>query len=108
MGHLATSDKDLLRRFERQAHEALPGVIVRVAPFGSRARGDHGVNSDFDVAVFVRETPPSVQTRRTLAAIASDLCVETGVFIQALALSEGRWQQRGLLVDAIKRDSAQA
>ncbi|MBP2301876.1 nucleotidyltransferase domain-containing protein [Azospirillum picis] len=44
-----------LRAFRREVDQALPGKVARVVLFGSRARGDAKHDSDYDVAVFVRD-----------------------------------------------------
>ncbi len=43
-----------LRAFRRDAERALPGKIVGVILFGSRARGEARRDSDYDVAVFIQ------------------------------------------------------
>lgn len=44
-----------LRAFRRDVERALPGRVASVVLFGSRARGDARPDSDYDVAVFVRD-----------------------------------------------------
>jgi uncharacterized protein len=42
-----------LHRFKRDLASAFPGRLRRVVLFGSRARGDHRYDSDWDVAIFL-------------------------------------------------------
>jgi uncharacterized protein len=44
-----------LRAFQAEIHTRFPGKISRLILFGSRARGDARRDSDYDVAVFVRD-----------------------------------------------------
>ncbi len=81
-------DQALLTEFKRRAELALPGRISRMVLFGSRARGDAGPDSDWDIAVFVNHQVSSWDTLK-LADAAYDLIVDTGQFIQPLALSDG-------------------
>ena len=56
--HAPTLSAEARRRlgaFRRGAEEALPGRIVEMRLFGSRARGDAKEDSDYDIAVFVRD-----------------------------------------------------
>jgi predicted nucleotidyltransferase len=44
-----------LRAFRRDAERLFPGRISHVILFGSRARGDARRDSDYDVAVFIKD-----------------------------------------------------
>jgi uncharacterized protein len=44
-----------LMEFKREVDTALPGQVERMMLFGSRARGDAEEDSDYDVAVFLRD-----------------------------------------------------
>jgi len=48
-----TIHMSVLRQFKRDLASAFPGRLRRVVLFGSRARGDHHDDSDWDVAIFL-------------------------------------------------------
>lgn len=73
--------------FKRAAEEALPGRVTRVVLFGSRARGDAAEDSDYDVAVFIRDLESPYDVIDTLADIKYDKFLE-GVFIHPLPLRD--------------------
>ncbi|MBF0269251.1 MAG: nucleotidyltransferase domain-containing protein [Alphaproteobacteria bacterium] len=70
--------------FKRRAQVALPGRVERVVLFGSRARGDSGPESDWDMAVFLKGGADS-RDLCALADAAYDMILETGEFIQPVA-----------------------
>jgi predicted nucleotidyltransferase len=77
--HLAT--------FKREVEEALPGRVARMALFGSRARGEAEEDSDYDVAVFVR----NLEDRTAVSDVVSDLAyphVLEGIYISPIVLPE--------------------
>lgn len=60
--------------------------------FGSRARLDHRPDSDADVAVILRgEKGPFLSTKLSMADVAYDVLLETGVLIQPLPVWEDEW-----------------
>jgi predicted nucleotidyltransferase len=82
-------DLTSIREFKRHAEEALPGRIVRVVLYGSRARGDARPDSDWDIAVFLRDGPSS-DDRRILSDIGFDLMMEHGNHVQVIAIDAAR------------------
>ena len=53
---MAREDKELreLRELKENLQRLLGDRLLRMVLFGSRARGDHGVESDYDIAIIVR------------------------------------------------------
>jgi uncharacterized protein len=79
----------VLIRF-RAALYALYGTrLERVVLFGSRARGDHRPDSDYDVAVFIENPGPLTVELDRLAEIGTDILDETGLVINSLPLRAG-------------------
>jgi predicted nucleotidyltransferase len=96
-------DLRLVREFKRRAEAALPGRVARVVLFGSRAREDARADSDWDIAVFLRDGASSRDTL-TLADAAYDLIVESGQFIQPVAVSDAQAVGDGPLLGSIARE----
>jgi predicted nucleotidyltransferase len=79
----------ILARFRASLDEVYGARIDRVVLFGSRARGDARPDSDYDVAVFLKE-PESFWTESgRLAEIETDILYDTGAVINALPVSAG-------------------
>lgn len=78
---MSVPDLSLIQEFKRRAEQALPGRIVRVMLYGSRARGD--------VAVFLKGAP-STDDRHILSDIAFDLMMESGQHLQTIAIDAAR------------------
>jgi predicted nucleotidyltransferase len=84
---MSPPDLTLVREFKQRAEQALPGHVVRVVLYGSRARGDARPDYDWDIAVFV-DRPPTPQDRRVLSDIGFDLMMESGQHFQTVAQAE--------------------
>jgi predicted nucleotidyltransferase len=78
--------------------------IERVVLFGSRARGDARADSDYDVAVFLKDLPPGMAEHYRLADLGLDLLEETGAIIEALPLPAGTIDRRTPLMHEIRAD----
>jgi predicted nucleotidyltransferase len=66
-------DVELARRFAESLACELSGNLVRVSLFGSRARRDHDLGSDFDLMIVLREPTGDVRSRIHLSALTLEL-----------------------------------
>jgi predicted nucleotidyltransferase len=61
--------------------------VSEVIMFGSRARGDHGPDSDLDLAVVLNGPRGDlIATKLDMAGLAFDVLLETGVLVQAFPM----------------------
>jgi predicted nucleotidyltransferase len=94
----------VLGRF-RSAVAAIYGDrLERVVLFGSRARGDHRADSDYDVAVFLRGYTTRWTELGPLAEVMTDILADTGAEIVALPFRAGAYRDDRPLMREIARD----
>jgi predicted nucleotidyltransferase len=94
----------ILARF-RAALDALYGDrLERIVLFGSRARGDAHSDSDYDIAVFLRDLTDRWLEARRLSVIETDILAETGAFVHSMPYSAGAYRQRTPLMHELRRD----
>jgi len=72
--------------------------------FGSRARGDARNESDYDVAVFIKELNLPSRELDRLADIETDILYDTGAVINALPFSAGAYQAQTGFMHELRRD----
>ncbi|HLY44683.1 MAG TPA: nucleotidyltransferase domain-containing protein [Stellaceae bacterium] len=97
-------DDPVLKRF-REALDALYGKrIERVVLYGSRARGDHRADSDYDVAVFLRDFADRWQEVHRIIPIVTEILYDDEAFIHALPYRAGAYRDRTSLMREIRRD----
>jgi predicted nucleotidyltransferase len=98
------ADDPVLKRF-RDALDALYGDrIERVVLFGSRARGDANEDSDYDIAVFLKDLTDRWQEFDVLADVRVDFLKDGGVFIDAKPYPAGAYRWRTSLMSEIRED----
>jgi predicted nucleotidyltransferase len=79
--------------------------LERVMLYGSRARGDAPKDSDYDVAVFLRDMPDRIAELYRLADLSTAILDEIGAFIHAMAYPAGFYNDpRMPLMHAIRAE----
>jgi predicted nucleotidyltransferase len=66
-------DDPVLGRFRREIERAYGPRLERAVLYGSRARGDAREDSDYDIAVFLRDVADPAEERERLADIGTDI-----------------------------------
>lgn len=94
----------ILARFRGALDELYGDSLERVVLFGSRARGDAHQDSDYDVAVFLRDLTDRWREIDRLAAIETDILADTGAFIHAKPYRAGSYRERTPLMREIRRE----
>jgi predicted nucleotidyltransferase len=95
----------ILKRLRAALDELYGDRLERVVLFGSRARGDAGEDSDYDVAVFLRDMPDRWQELDRLADLGTAILHETGELVHAMPYRAGAYNdQRMPLMHEIRAD----
>jgi len=95
----------ILKRFRSALDEMYGDRLERVVLFGSRARGDADEESDYDIAVFLRDMSDRPAEMNRLADLATDILYDGGPFIHAMPYGAGSYdEQRMPLMHAIRAE----
>ncbi len=98
------TDDPVLARF-RKALDVMYGErLERVVLFGSRARGDARRESDYDVAVFLRDLDDWGAELYRLADLSTEILDETGEFVHAMPYRAGSYAERTPLMLGLRTD----
>jgi predicted nucleotidyltransferase len=101
MATVAVSDPVLVR-FRAALGEVYGPRLDRVVLFGSRARGDAGPDSDYDVAVFLKEPGELWDELGRLAHITTSILSDTGAVISAKPFPAIAYGERSPLMHEIR------
>jgi predicted nucleotidyltransferase len=100
----AIAHDPVLKRFRAAVEEAYGDRLERVVLYGSRARGDAHADSDYDIAVFLKDFDDRWKELDRLADIGTGILSETGAFVHAMAYGAGAYRERTPLMAEIRRD----
>jgi predicted nucleotidyltransferase len=100
----ATRIDPVLERFRQALAELYGPALDRVVLFGSRARGDAHPDSDYDVAVFLKDMGDRRSEWNRLADLRVRFLDEGGPFFEAIPFRASDYQKRTPLMHEIRRD----
>ncbi|MBU6298984.1 MAG: nucleotidyltransferase domain-containing protein [Alphaproteobacteria bacterium] len=100
-------DNPVLTRFRSALRKVYGDRLERTVLFGSRARGEARTDSDYDIAVFLRDMPDRAAEMDRLADLATDILYETGECIHALPYQAGAWRERTPIMHEIRADGVE-
>jgi len=70
----------------------------------ARARGDAKPDSDYDIAVFIKDTGAFADESARLAAVSTDILLDTGVVISATPFPAGAYSERTGFMHELRKD----
>jgi predicted nucleotidyltransferase len=101
---MTTAVDPVLARFRAALAETYGTQVERVILFGSRARGDAEADSDYDLAVFLKEPESFWLESGRLAEIETNILYDTGAVINALPFASGAYDASTPLMHEVRRD----
>src|SRR5271169_83380 len=101
------AEDPILTRFRAALDKIYGDRIERVVLFGSRARGDAHEDSDYDVAVFLKDLTDRWQEIDRIIPVVTDILYEDAAFIHAMPYRAGAYRDRTPLMGEIRREGVE-
>jgi uncharacterized protein len=92
----------ILTRFRAELNRLYGERIERVVLFGSRARGEERPDSDYDLAVFLKDMTDRWEEVDRMVPLVTDIVEETGAFIHVMPYRAGARDDRTPLMNEIR------
>jgi len=105
--YMTTSEpqnEPVLKRFRAATAEVYGDRLERVVLYGSRARGDHQPDSDYDIAVFIKNPGTLTDELDKLASLTTAILLDTGAVISAKPFYAGAYQARTAFMHDLRKD----
>ena len=99
-----TQQDPILLKFPAALDEVYGDRIERVVLFGSRARGDAKPDSDYDIALFLKDLTDAWQEIDRLSELQVAMLNATGADIHTMPFASRSWAQRTPLMHEIRKD----
>jgi predicted nucleotidyltransferase len=99
-----TISNPVITRFRDAVTEIYGDRIERVVLFGSRARGDARDDSDYDIAVFLRDLEDRAHDMDVLAYVSTDVLYDLGAVVHAMPYRAGAYNDSSPLMWEIRHD----
>lgn len=96
-------DLSIAREYKRRVLADFDGRVAKLVLYGSRARGDARPDSDWDIAVFMKDDPTPDDLDR-LSDLGVDLLYETGQYVQPMPMPARRLHEDSTLLTAIRSE----
>lgn len=94
----------VLDRLRRDLKHIYADRVETIVLFGSRARGEAGIESDYDVAVFLKGYAGGLDEVDRLADLSWDIQRETGAVVSPLPFPADERHKDTILMTSIRRD----
>ena len=91
---LKDKERAALAEFRERLREQFGERLVKLAFFGSKARGEGDDESDLDVLIVVRGYSRPSEDSNAIHSMAFDIDMRRGVFMQTVDYSEAEYQHR--------------
>jgi uncharacterized protein len=98
------STDPVVTRFRDAARAQYGNRLSRIVLFGSRARGDHRPDSDYDIAVFLKDYDSFWTELDPLVDMTTDILSDTGAVISAKPFRADSYTAQTLFMGELRRE----